>query len=34
MVIARYASHPVAANMANDVHTLPACHAPALALLA
>ncbi len=34
MVIARYASHPVAANIANDVHTLPAYHAMALALLA
>ena len=33
MVIARYASHPVAANIANDVHTLPAYHAMALALL-
>jgi CubicO group peptidase (beta-lactamase class C family) len=33
MVIARYASHPVAANVANDVHTLPAYHAMALALL-
>ncbi len=34
MVIARYASHPIAANIANDVHTLPAYHAMALALLA
>jgi CubicO group peptidase (beta-lactamase class C family) len=34
MVIARYASHPVAANIANDPHTLPAYHALALALLA
>jgi CubicO group peptidase (beta-lactamase class C family) len=34
MVIARYASHPVAANIANDPHTLPAYHAMALALLA
>ncbi len=33
MVIARYASHPVAANIANDPHTLPAYHALALALL-
>lgn len=33
MVIARYASHPVAANIANDPHTLPAYHAMALALL-
>lgn len=33
MVIARYASHPVAANIANDVHTLPAYNAMALALL-
>jgi CubicO group peptidase (beta-lactamase class C family) len=33
MVIARYASHPVAANVANDPHTLPAYHAMALALL-
>jgi CubicO group peptidase (beta-lactamase class C family) len=34
MVIARYASHPIAANIANDPHTLPAYHAMALALLA
>ncbi len=34
MVIARYASHPLAANIANDPHTLPAYHALALALLA
>ena len=34
MVIARYASHPIAANIANDPHTLPAYHALALALLA
>jgi CubicO group peptidase (beta-lactamase class C family) len=34
MVIARYASHPIAANIANDVHTLPAYHAMAQALLA
>ncbi len=34
MVIARYASHPVAANIAKDPHTLPAHHALALALLA
>ena len=33
MVIARYASHPVAANIVNDMHTLPAYHAMALALL-
>jgi hypothetical protein len=33
MVIARYASHPVAANIGNDPHTLPAYHAMALALL-
>jgi CubicO group peptidase (beta-lactamase class C family) len=33
MVITRYASHPIAANIANDVHTLPAYHAMALALL-
>jgi CubicO group peptidase (beta-lactamase class C family) len=34
MVIARYASHPLAANIANDPHTLPAYHAMALALMA
>jgi len=33
MVIARYASHPIAANIGNDPHTLPAYHAMALALL-
>jgi CubicO group peptidase (beta-lactamase class C family) len=33
MVIARYASHPVAANIANDPHTLPAYHAMGVALL-
>jgi len=33
MVIARYASHPVAANIGNDPHTLPAYHAMAMALL-
>jgi hypothetical protein len=34
MVIVRNASHPVSANIANDVPTLPAHHAMALALLA
>jgi CubicO group peptidase (beta-lactamase class C family) len=33
MVIARYASHPIAANIGNDLHTLPAYHAMGLALL-
>jgi CubicO group peptidase (beta-lactamase class C family) len=33
MVIARYGSHPVAANAANDPLTLPACHALALHLM-
>jgi CubicO group peptidase (beta-lactamase class C family) len=33
MVIARYASHPVAANAANDPITLPAFHAMAKALM-
>ena len=33
MVIARYASHPIAANIGNDPHTLPAYHAMGLALL-
>jgi CubicO group peptidase (beta-lactamase class C family) len=33
MVIARYASHPIAPNIGNDPHTLPAYHAMGLALL-
>jgi len=33
MVIARYASHPIAANIGNDPCTLPAYHAMALALM-
>jgi CubicO group peptidase (beta-lactamase class C family) len=33
MVIARYGSHPVAVNAANDPVTLPACHALALHLM-
>jgi CubicO group peptidase (beta-lactamase class C family) len=33
MVIARYGSHPVAANAANDPLTLPAFHALALHLM-
>jgi len=33
MVIVRYASHPIAANIGNDPHTLPAYHAMGQALL-
>jgi len=33
MVIARFASHPVAANAANDIYTLPAYQAMADALV-
>ena len=34
MVVARYASHPMAANTANDPTTLPAWHALAQHLMA
>jgi hypothetical protein len=34
MVIARYASHPAAGNVANDPISLPAFAAPAKALMA